>query len=124
MSKQMFILPHGPHGLMLPHGPHRRKLKKRKPQKGKGIADLILPLIKFVGPLAAGELLKFGFSSALKGKKKKGKGLRLAGQRGGRQVGRGGHKKPGRPRKRKPGMRKPRRSPAVISPALMKALLS
>lgn len=52
------------------------------------IRPLLKPVIKFIGPIIAGELLKVGVRKAVKGKKKKGKGLRLAGQRG-----RGVHKR-------------------------------
>lgn len=99
----------------------RRTKAQIRAQAGGQLGSLLLPLLKFAGPLIAGEALKFGITSALrksrkrkrgKGLKTAGGGLRLAGQRG-----QGRKRKVGRPKKLVGGRRKQvvrRRQPRTL----------
>ena len=115
MSSRVLIKPHG---------------KRRKKKQVGGQLGALLPLLKFVGPVVAAEAIKFGVQTALrktkKGKKRKkgkglkvaGSGLRLAGQRG-----KGLHG--GRRVKRRGKMRKSRlKSPGhpILSPSMIRAI--
>ena len=102
--------------------PHpRRKCYPRSyhnRQSGEGIADLLKPLAKFLGPLILGEAAKFGISKGIKAvagkKKKRGRGFAPAGA---------GLKLAGQGRKRKPRKRRhPARKP--VSAAVMKARMA
>lgn len=76
--------PHGKRRVGRPR--KRRAVRRRAPQSG-GQLGALLPLAKFVAPLVAGELAKFGIQKGLRklAGKGHGSGLRLAGAGRGRK---------------------------------------